>query len=728
MKNTESDDEYIQSIFCKINNKPKENNIYYPDNRTLFFRKSSLKSLDTICYPQFGDSDKFQPYPEQNKIDKARKTCKNYPHTNRDKPYLLVSGDYSGIQDTVYTISSKGALKSLRARSFMLEFLCEHICYELIHECFDSYEGFRYKDYRNHVIFSGGGTFCLLLPNNDNIKEIIQDYKEIINDWAFEEFSAGLYIAVACTELNANELEKEHFRDKWLILSKELEKDKKQKFKWKPEEIFHDDFVKEPKQKTNQQECQICRRDDVVVKDAFFYTLDQFERIETQGNLEGMSENHVVAHSLCYHLFILGDKLTECDYIYRSTQAPVQNENGYLCFPGIRGRSIYYVIDKAGKKSNLSAECIWKINGDEENDQGYISFLYANYVRKISDLPLGAQEIEKETYRKEHNKELEHPDRTTASFAGLAHAARGADLIGCLRMDVDNLGKIISEDIANEEFDLVSLSHLSHMLNLFFKVYLCKICEGDLGNDKPTDLTDKDYTQENDSGAKGRNVSVIYAGGDDLFIIGAWDEITELSYDIHKCFAKFSGLGISGGVTLHKEKFPLYQMARLSGEAEGYAKDDKSHHKNDEPKNRIALLYDTNKKARKDTLQTNLDKLNIDYEIKDRYRLAVKWKELEDFVIPLSESLKALATIKNNKLVMDTLPSSFIERLFTVIEEWQLHGHIFIPTMARVLNEALQDQPTQEIRNLLSFCRELFKSENIKKLHIPLIWISYLRR
>jgi hypothetical protein len=70
---------------------------------------------------------------------------------------------------------------------------------------------------------------------------------------------------------------------------------------------------------------------------------------------------------------------------------------------------------------------------------------------------------------------------------------------------------------------------------------------------------------------------------------------------------------------------------------------------------------------------------------------------------------------------MDTLPSSFIEKLFTVIEEWQLHGHIFIPTMARVLNEALQDQHTEEIRNLLSFCRELFKSENIKKLHIPLI-------
>ncbi len=37
-----------------------------------------------------------------------------------DRTLLLVSGDFSGIQDTVYTISSKEALKSLRARSFML--------------------------------------------------------------------------------------------------------------------------------------------------------------------------------------------------------------------------------------------------------------------------------------------------------------------------------------------------------------------------------------------------------------------------------------------------------------------------------------------------------------------------------------------------------------------------------------------------------------------------------
>ena len=55
--------------------------------------------------------------------------CLEYGQT--DKRFLLVSGDFSGIQDAIYTIASSGALKTLRARSFLLELLTEHIIYEI---------------------------------------------------------------------------------------------------------------------------------------------------------------------------------------------------------------------------------------------------------------------------------------------------------------------------------------------------------------------------------------------------------------------------------------------------------------------------------------------------------------------------------------------------------------------------------------------------------------------
>ena len=42
-----------------------------------------------------------------------------------EKAFLLYSIDISGIQDFIYTITSDGALKALRARSFYLDLLME---------------------------------------------------------------------------------------------------------------------------------------------------------------------------------------------------------------------------------------------------------------------------------------------------------------------------------------------------------------------------------------------------------------------------------------------------------------------------------------------------------------------------------------------------------------------------------------------------------------------------
>ena len=50
-----------------------------------------------------------------------------------EKPmFLLYSMDISGIQNFIYTISSKGALRGLRARSFYLEIVMEHMIDELL--------------------------------------------------------------------------------------------------------------------------------------------------------------------------------------------------------------------------------------------------------------------------------------------------------------------------------------------------------------------------------------------------------------------------------------------------------------------------------------------------------------------------------------------------------------------------------------------------------------------
>ena len=72
----------------------------------------------------------YQYFEEKNITNYKQELVENYD--KEKKYYRLVSGDISGIQDFIYTISSKGALKSLRARSFYLEIMLEHIVDEIL--------------------------------------------------------------------------------------------------------------------------------------------------------------------------------------------------------------------------------------------------------------------------------------------------------------------------------------------------------------------------------------------------------------------------------------------------------------------------------------------------------------------------------------------------------------------------------------------------------------------
>ena len=87
------------------------------------------------------------------------KTAESALRENRAAPEvaLLIGGDLSGIQSFIYTISSGGAAKSLRARSFYIELLCQVVAYAIL-------------DVLNlpltNLLYIGGGNFTILAPLN----------------------------------------------------------------------------------------------------------------------------------------------------------------------------------------------------------------------------------------------------------------------------------------------------------------------------------------------------------------------------------------------------------------------------------------------------------------------------------------------------------------------------------------------------------------------------------
>ena len=71
-----------------------------------------------------------------------------------------------------------------------------------------------------------------------------------------------------------------------------------------------------------------------------------------------------------------------------------------------------------------------------------------------------------------------------------------------------------------------------------------------------------------------RNATVIYAGGDDLFIVGAWRDIIEFAVDLHRSLEAFScgTLKISAGIGLFDEKYPISYIASQTGALEDASK------------------------------------------------------------------------------------------------------------------------------------------------------------
>ncbi len=139
-------------------------------------------------------------------------------------------------------------------------------------------------------------------------------------------------------------------------------------------------------------------------------------------------------------------------------------------------------------------------------------------------------------------------------FELIAAQAEGIKRVGVLRMDVDNLGTIFGEGL---QASMPQLSALSAAMTLFFCGHLNRICE----------LIEAGLS---------KTLYTIYAGGDDLFVVGAWDRMPALAQAIHDDFQKYTGrhpsFTISGGVALEGAHFPLYRAAERSAEAEHQAK------------------------------------------------------------------------------------------------------------------------------------------------------------
>lgn len=207
------------------------------------------------------------------------------------------------------------------------------------------------------------------------------------------------------------------------------------------------------------------------------------------------------------------------------------------------------------KNGYLDAENLSRKHGEE-------------YLRTNKDILIRAYSKNKPYKGKGYVKTIYVGDYHNAdTLEVLVQGSIGIKRLGVLRGDIDNLGKAFVSGFKPESQTLSKSAAFSRKLTQFFKYDINNILknkEYSIPFDYP------DGVAEN----KDRKMAIIYSGGDDVFVVGAWKDVLEFSIDLHTNLKKYTQgkLTISAGLGMYMPKYPISYMAERTGELEEYSK------------------------------------------------------------------------------------------------------------------------------------------------------------
>ncbi len=557
---------------------------------------------------------------------------------NREEPrYLLIGGDLSGIQDFIYTVTYKAALKGLRGRSFYLQLLTEHIVAKILQKL---------GLYRTSIVYKGGGSFYILAHNTVSVKKSVEEIRKGINAWLLKEHNGKLFWAIDWVDLNGNSFitdadhqEYPSISDAWAELAKKLGEQKARKFS----ENINQDFFSAGEQKGPL--CDICGTPNAKGRG----------KDETTGLPIFLCEP-------CFRLQKLGEHLPEAEFVGVSEQSSESS---------IQIEKLHYHLTNYPKNDY---KYLYTLSPLKKDNAVFIPFNVGRYPMK------------------------------SATFENLVKNSIGAHYLGTLRMDVDNLGWHFIKGIPESQRTFSRLSTLSEHLSLFFNYYINLICEG-----KVSESYQFSINKEN---KEGRNVVIVYSGGDDLFITGAWSDITEIAFEIRRLFHTYTcknpDVDISGGIVLTKENYPLYKIAALASEAEDESK------RADEfgRKGRLSLFYSETEK-------------DVPYN-------TLRWEEWENMVANVMENFLEMGTIRNGAIDFE-FSSSLLQKFLNLSTNLNRSGNpLILPLVAYTIARGVDKKDIKEgwskIASTFAGKDIQMNIENLKKSKKLFEWLILLSR
>lgn len=449
-----------------------------------------------------------------------------------DGRLALIGGDLSGIQSFIYTLASDGAARSLRARSFYVQLLTEAVARYVLR---------RLDLPVVNALYVGGGGFQILAPAS--AQEIVPAIQQEIQRRLLIAHRAALGVTIHGHVFNVDQFERfGAVRD---AMAGALNRAKRRPFAAVDAELLARELgapigtggETEFCRVTGEELTPACpAREDATPKSAFVESLEELGRQLRQAthiamlDVPPLDTERVRNWHAALRMFGLAVEI-----VMDGQCAPVLRDAGPV-------RLARLVPEPAADEACLRAA----FEGRE-----VISFYYP-FARLVP---------------------WDHEKDQPKLFDQLAEESRGLKRWAVLRMDVDNLGLLFREGYGKRA-SLARVAGLSFALRVFFEGWLPALAA------EPTDETGRLYIQ--------------YAGGDDVFVVGAWDAIAEYALRIRESFRAYTAgnpaVTLSGGIVLVDANFPLYQAARMAGEAEEEAK---RYERNGVTKDAIAFLGET---------------------------------------------------------------------------------------------------------------------------------------
>jgi CRISPR-associated protein Csm1 len=580
------------------------------------------------------------------KGEKNYKKCLLEEETDfwKEKAFLFYSMDISGIQNFIYTIHSKDALKQLRARSFYLQIMMEHMVDTLLE---------RLSLSRANLIYSGGGHCYILMPNTQAVKKILEEYEKDMNEWFLEKFDISLYVASGYTEVTANTLRKdadELYAQMFRNVSNKIS-DKKL-HRYGAEDIRKlNEFSKE----VSQQECRICK-------------------CLTEKNYEE------------------GDGYI-CPTCYELKQLAIDIMNDKKCFFGVFQQGDIEGVPLPGNKVLVAmgkeeiTECI-----KEEK----ICRVYAKngfYTGQNVETTIYVGDYMAEGYS------------TFEDYAKAGVEKGHIERLGVLRADVDNLGQAFVAGFAKEYSTLSRTATLSRHLALFFQYYIRQIFA-----------------------EKQRKVAIVYSGGDDVFLVGEWNEVIEASMDLQEALHKYTNasLTISAGIGIYQPAYPISRMALEVGELEDASK-------NYSGKNAVTLFSTRDEYTLEDGTQMDTG--------------TYSWKELKEEVIGNGANVGKLSSLKQffdenqerGMSMMYHMLELLRQKMDQKVDKLNIARLIYMLARLEPVKKGDSKEEEEEYKrskeayrlfeeNIYEWCTGNASKEDIRQLITAMNWYSYLIR